>query len=289
MAEQLTERAAFSGSPLSKSRLRSLVIPREHGAWGMLLVPLATGASVGLLIGGRVLFLPWLVVVTVVIFWLRTPVESWLGTSPLRTQSTEERNAVLRVISLLAAVAGIALAGMFWAGENRQLLALGIIAGVAFAAQAGLKRSRKTRILAQLVGALGLTLTAPAAYCVTVGHVNRLAVLLWLSNWLFAVNQIQFVQLRIHSTRVARPIQKLARGRGFVVTQSAAAGILLAAWWAGTLPGLVLLAFVPALVRGTAWFFALPGPLLVRRLGWTELAHDVAFGIILVAGFCFRT
>ena len=26
------------------SRLRTMVVPREHGAWGMLLVPLATGA-----------------------------------------------------------------------------------------------------------------------------------------------------------------------------------------------------------------------------------------------------
>jgi len=28
-----------------------------------------------------------------------------------------------------------------------------------------------------------------------------------------------------------------------------------------------------------------PGPLVVRRLGWTELAHGVAFGILLIIGF----
>ena len=37
-----------------RERRRALVVPREHGAWGMLLVPLATGAAVGLLAGGRV-------------------------------------------------------------------------------------------------------------------------------------------------------------------------------------------------------------------------------------------
>src|SRR5260370_6250043 len=34
-------------------RRQSLIFPREHGAWGILLVPLVTGASVGLLAGGR--------------------------------------------------------------------------------------------------------------------------------------------------------------------------------------------------------------------------------------------
>lgn len=29
-----------------KARRRALVVPREHGAWGMLLVPLLTGAAV---------------------------------------------------------------------------------------------------------------------------------------------------------------------------------------------------------------------------------------------------
>jgi hypothetical protein len=285
MAEHITELAALSSSRISKSRLHSLVIPREHGAWGMLLVPLATGAAVGLLAGGHISSLPWLVVATVAIFWMRTPVESWLGASPLRAQSAEERSAVARVIFLSVAVAGAALAVLFWGGHNRELLWLGMIAALAFVAQEGLKKSgRKMRMMAQIVGAVGLTSTAPAAYCVVAGQVNGSALLLWLSNWLFAVNQIQFVQLRIHSARVDGAIQKLACGHAFLVAQSAVAVTLLAAWRTGMLPGLVLLAFVPAWVRGLAWFLHAPTPLVVRRLGWTELAHAVTFGILLVSG-----
>lgn len=284
-----TELAVLSSRANSRTRLRSLVVPREHGAWGMLLVPLATGAAVGLLTGGRVFYLPLLIVATVVIFWLRTPVESWLGTSPLRAQSAEERNAVAKVILLLTAVAGMALAGLFWGGQNTELLLLGVIAGMAFAAQAVLKKRRETRMLAQFVGALGLTLTAPAAFCVVVGRISELALLIWLCNWLFALNQIQFVQLRIHSTRVGGLIHKVVNGRGFLVIQSGVAVMLLLAWRAGILPGLVLLAFAPALLRSIAWLFAPQRPLMVRRLGWTELAHDVTFGILLVAGFCLRT
>ena len=38
---------------MASGRRQSLIFPREHGAWGILLVPLVTGASVGLLAGGR--------------------------------------------------------------------------------------------------------------------------------------------------------------------------------------------------------------------------------------------
>src|SRR5271167_2875193 len=73
-----------------KERRRALVVPREHGAWGMLLVPLVTGAAVGLLAGGRIVPVLLLTMAALALFWLRTPVESWLGTSAVRVQTREE-------------------------------------------------------------------------------------------------------------------------------------------------------------------------------------------------------
>ena len=287
MAEHVTELVTLSSGSNARARLRSLIIPREHGAWGMLLVPLATGAAIGLLAGGQILTLPLLVVATLAILWMRTPVESWLGTSPIRAQSKEERSSVMRAIVALAIIASIALAGLFWGGRNTDLFALGVIAGLAFLLQMGLKKfGRETRVLTQIVGAISLTSSAPAAYCVVVGRLDASALLMWFSNWLFAVNQIQFVQLRIHSARVIGVIQKLARGQAFLITQLAAATTLLLVWRARMVPGLVLLAFVPALLRSLAWFVRPSGPLVVRRLGWTELAHNLTFGILLVIGFC---
>lgn len=283
MAEHIAE-----FSPLSRARLRSLIVPREHGAWGMLLVPLASGAAVGFLAGGHhVLNLPLLVVATLAIFWMRTPVENWMGTSPMHAQSTEERALVGRATLVLAAIASMALAGLFWGGQNADLFSLGVIAALAFMLQAGLKKlGRQTRVTAQIVGAIGLTATAPAAYSVVVGHLDGPALLLWLSNWFFAINQIQFVQLRIHSARVSGVIQKLGHGRAFLITQLALAATLLLIWRGGILPGLVLLTFVPVWVRSVAWFLRPSGALVVRRLGWTELAQNLTFGILLVIGFC---
>lgn len=284
MAEHVTEFAGFAAP--SNARLRSLIIPREHGAWGMLLVPLATGAAVGLLNGGRAWFLPSLIVATLSIFWLRTPVESWLGTTPMRAQSREERSTVAKFIFLLAGVAALAFTGLFWGGQHLQLLWIGAVCTKAFVAQAVLKKlGRKTRALTQIVGSIGLTSTAPAAYYVVTGRMNVTALLLWVCNWLFAVNQIQFVQLRIHSARVSGFMQKFTHARSFLITQFAIALLLFLAFLIHVSSWLVLLAFAPALVRGLAWFFRESGPLVVRRLGWTELANGITFGVLIVAGF----
>jgi len=287
MAEHVTEFAGFSRTQGSPARMRALVVPREHGAWGMLLVPLATGATIGLLEGGRAWFLPLLLVATLAIFWLRTPVESWLGTSPMRAQTVEERKAVGHFIVMLASVAALALGALFVGGRNESLVLLGLMAAIAFAGQAVLKKlSRRTRMLSQFVGAMGLTSTAPAAYCVAIGHLDMRALGIWVANWLFAVDQIHFVQLRIHSSRATGLSERLACGWAFVVTQALIAAGLLGIWRAQMLPALALLGFVPALTRGMVWYFTPARPLVVRRLGWTELAHALTFGAILIAGFC---
>ena len=76
-----------------------MVIPREHGAWGMLLVPLATGAVVALRTGINGGALTLFIVAAMSLFWLRTPVESWLGTSAIKAQTEQERAFVLRMIA----------------------------------------------------------------------------------------------------------------------------------------------------------------------------------------------
>ena len=70
-----------------KERRRALVVPREHGPWGMLLVRLVTGAAVGLESGGSVSPVLLLTTAVLALFWLRTPAESWLGTGVVRAQT----------------------------------------------------------------------------------------------------------------------------------------------------------------------------------------------------------
>ena len=269
---------------VSDTRRRALIMPREHGAWGILLVPLATGIAVGRTHAGRGLPLLPLTIATIALFWARTPLESLLGAGPMRASSHDERRIAARVALAFLSLAATALAVLFRLGGSLQVLWLGAAAGLAFALQGLINKFRRSaRLSAQLIGAAGLSVTAPAAYCVAIGKVDATAAALWLLNWMFAANQISFVQLRIHGAKL-RPHEKLARGWPFVAGHLAAAIVLGLACYLGLLPWFTLIAFVPVLVRGMIWLAQEPRPLAIHRLGWTELGHAIAFGVLLVTG-----
>jgi hypothetical protein len=254
-------------SDSKEARRRALVVPREHGAWGMLLVPLATGAAAGWWHGGDGSGLAPLCLATLALFWLRTPVESWVGTSPMRARSRDELRLVRAATAALGAVAALAVGWLFAGGARWGLLWIGAAAGVAFVAQRALKR--RWRAAAQMVGAAGLTATGAAGYYVTAGQMNETGWAVWGANFLFAGNQIHFVQLRIHA---AQAVDRVAAGRGFLVGQVLMA-IALAGWFATGMPGrFAAIAFVPGLVRGFAWFAGARKPLDVHALGRSELA-----------------
>jgi hypothetical protein len=227
-----------------------------------------------------------LLVAALALFWLRTPVESLLGTSPMRAQTKQERILVAAVIVVLAKIAVVALGVLLWAGRNPGLWLIGAAAGVAFVAQALLKRlGRNARMLSEMVGTIGLTSSAPAAYYVVTGNFGVMAWMLWLANLAFAGNQIHYVQLRIHTARAVGLEAKLARGWAFAAGQCCMVLLLAFACWRGWMPWVVLIAFVPLLFRGWFYFFRKPEPLLVRRLGWSELAQAVAFSVLFIAAF----
>ena len=157
-----------------RERRRALILPREHGAWGLLLVPMVTGAGVALHHASQIFPLILLLTAALALFWLRTPLESLLGTSAMRAQTLEESHTLRSAVVLLAGIAAVALAGLLWAGRNFDLWPLGAAVAGAFVLQAVLKRlSRRTRMLSEMIGAIGLTAAAPAAYYVIAENSTR--------------------------------------------------------------------------------------------------------------------
>ena len=282
--------AAHVGT-VPNSRLRTMVVPREHGAWGMLLVPLATGAIVAMRTGFNGSAVALFVCAALSLFWLRTPVESWLGTSAIKAHTDEERGFVLRMILLIGLFAATCVASLLWNGRNRELLLIGAITAAlalldsvssrgekASAGRAGGMRRRSS-------AAIGLTSTAAGAYYVATGRFDRTAIALWLANWLFAGDQIHFVQLRIRSGRSATLDEKLKVGFPFVLAQIPLLGIVFAGYRVGLFPVAIALAFVPVLLRGTLWFGRRYQPLDVHKLGFSELRQALVFGALLCAVF----
>jgi len=263
-----------------------MVVPREHGAWGMMLVPLATGAVVAARTAVNSAALITLLIATISLFWLRTPLESWLGTSPIKAQTDYERGLLTKAIVAIGAVAAGNVIALFWNGHNRGLLIIGAIAALAFATQAGVRRlGRKGRMPAQIIGAIGLTSTAAGAYYVATGQLDRTGFALWLANWLFAADQIHFVQVRIHTSQAETFNEKLQPGLGFLMGLIGLIGVIFAACRLGFFPAAIAIAFLPILLRGTIWFARGRQPLDVHKLGYSELAQALVFGALLCAAF----
>ncbi len=269
-----------------RERRRALIVPREHGAWGLLVAPMITGAGVAFRQASHILPLILLSAAALALFWLRTPLESLIGTSVMRAESHEERRIVRTVAMMLGAIAALALALLLWAGRNSELWPLGAAVAAAFIGQALLKKlGRRARMASEMVGIVGLTAAAPAAYYVITGEFNTTALMLWLANILFAGDQVHYVQLRLHTAKVEGFSAKLQRGWGFAVGQVLMTAIITLACLDRLMPPIASLAFAPLLFRGWFYFIQEPGPLVVRKLGWNELKHASAFCVILIATF----
>jgi hypothetical protein len=273
----------------AKSRARALIIPREHGAWGLLMVPLFTGIAAGS--GSAQQLLPQLLFVAAAfaLFWLRTPVESLLASGTMTARTPRERRTAVIAAGLLAFAAAASLTVLMWRGRNQTLLWIGVIAALALVVQMALRKlGRKLRMFSQLVGAAALTATAPAAYYLGTGRLDSRGLVLWLANWLFAWNQIHFVQLRIHAARAGSFQEKLFRGKFFFLAQIVLLVALILITAQHRASPLIILAFLPILIRGTRWFFTAQEPLDVKKLGWSEMKQGVAFGILLAIAFIVR-
>ncbi len=301
-------------------RRRALIVPREHGAWGLLLVPMVTGAGVA--VRESTNLFPFLLLLTaaLTLFWLRTPLESLLKISAIRAETRDERESVSFAVFYLVAVAALSLAMLLWGGHNPLLWRLGAAAAVFFAAQEVCKlmwqrpvwmarimwrrpprssregaaeqaQNKKTsvnlRMLSEIIGTVGLTAAAPAAYYVITDKFGPTAWILWVANLIFAGNQIHYVQMRLHTARVVGFRAKISRGWLFAAGQAAMTAILAFACVAGLLPRFASLAFAPIMFRGWFYFIQKPAPLMVRRLGWSELAQAIVFCVAFIVSFTF--
>lgn len=273
----------------SHSRIRALTFPREHGAWGLLLIPLVAGACIGIPAGHRVGDLAFFLTAALSIFWLRTPVESFLGMGVMRVANEEENRAVLRMIAMVAPIVAVSLLGLFWGGRNLPLLLLGCIGGTAFALQAAVRLfGRKVRLVSQAVGSIGLTSTAAGAYYALTGHFDERAVAVWFACWLFAGDQIHYVQMRLRNSRVEGWANRFGVARNFLAGQILMLAIVAAASKAGLLPMYALVAFVPIVIRGFLWLKDKNTTLNLVGIGVSELVHGVAFGALLTCTFLLR-
>ena len=274
----------------SPSKPASLVlVPREHGTWGLLLFPLISGAIVGYLStpNASLKAALWFLLSAVAAFLIYQPLESLLGLSLIKARSQrQQRIAIISVIAL-AIIATSGVIELFNL-QRRLVLGFGLVASGCFGLRILLGNSRRMRIPRQLMGALGLSSTAAGAYYAATGRIDWTSILLWLASWLFAAGQIEYVHLRITTAQVRSPQQKVRISLPVCFLHLLMIGASIAAAFAGFAPPLLALAFVPSIIRLGIWLARPWRPLGVHILGISELLQGLLFNLLLIGAFVVR-
>ena len=260
-------------------------IPKEHGSWAMLIVPLVIGLAVAPAWHRRSLVL---LVAAFAFFLLRYPLATLVKT---RRRVGSQRAYLWRWAAIYGGIAGLCGAwlmvvyGLWW------LVPMGLLGALLVALHLWLvARRQEMSVIGELSAIIGLAMGAPMAYYVAGGQLDTTALLLWLINGLYFGGTVFYIKLKVRQQPRSPAPDKIrdrfVKAKTCLTYQTVALTlvILLVAWQKA--PALALLAFIPATVKIAygAWHWQDRKSLSLVRLGVTEIFHSLAFaGLIIVA------
>jgi hypothetical protein len=259
----------------------TLKLPKEHGAWVMLYVPLAVGALVA---SSAPLRLVLLALSVTFVFIARESLLIWWRARSRGQENNQARRFMLSYLAL-AGVFGAPLLLVYhlhWFFAT----ALGALVLLAVNARQAVRHEDRT-IGGEMMAIAGLTLTAPAAYYAASGTFDATALWLWALCALYFASSVFYVKLRVSTinprlNEVRRQSWwRCAFFHAFLLTS------LLILSLTGSMNLFALAAFSPVLIR-SFWHLARPVRRInLRKVGWLEIVYSVVFLIFTTLTFRF--
>lgn len=257
-------------------------MPAEHGAWGILLVPLISSALVA---GGNWVTLLLVTVCALGLFILRGSYEQSQCTRDLLSLD----HALLALVTLLAG------SGLVFAYHRTQLVLLGGLGAILYGIHAWLVARHeqngveKRSLTAELAGALLLTFSAPAAWIAQRATLDAEGGKIWLLNFLFFAGGVLYVKYRVRGLLAHRAFRNLRERAAFawpvLVYHLLLALFLMVLIVSDSISALALAAFAPGILRASSLLFQLGAKFPIKRLGWSEVGHAVLFAALLFMAF----
>jgi hypothetical protein len=268
-----------AGSSVIRRRWVAPPLPREHGVWAWLLLPLVAGGAAAGSVNPPLLLLT---IGSLAAYMVRAPLEMAL-------RQPAQRRAHLAWAGLYATVTLLAVAPLLLYYDRWGLMPLGAM-GAAIALPVLLSRRLRYRWRAQgeLLVVAGLSLLGPIAYYAATGDFDAQAAALWLPPALYGAGSIFYVRMLFEHRRSGAMI-------GTVGTRNAVTAYLAVAWvtigvgaLSGLLPPLTPVAFLPATLKIVLALARRTAVDNVRRTGIVEVAHAGLFAALLVVAFAFE-
>ncbi len=240
---------------------RDWQLPREHGAWGMVLIPFLLGAT-------RWSWQVAAIGVAAFFFFLaRGPVLAWARA--WHKKADPGRSPKLALLYL-----GITLAAglpVYLSTRLLPLLLFGAAGGVLMAVNTWQALEREDRsVVGEFLAFCGLGLIAPATNCVARLEWSGYGMLLWVLCVAYFSSAIFYVKMRVKAT-VPRFAAEHQRLRIYTIVYH----LLLFA------TGENVIAFLPVIVRAL-WYAIKPSKKLnLKQIGWTEVLYSIWFLVTL--------
>ncbi len=261
------------------------MFPREHGTWAMLLVPWAIGALIHqggavaklLVLGGALLFF---LAHTHLVAWWRFHLAARAEPGGMRS----ERRFVLGF-----GIAGIVVtAPLIGTMHPAWFLLLATTAAALTAVSLWLVAMRLDHGLpGQALAAMGLPLTAPAAYGAGGDGDSRMVIAVWLLNATFFLWAVFYVRLKIAARAHREPRGSATGTLRLAGSTLVVDGVLLvtaiAALGIASIPLRAMLAVVPAAAQTVAGIVRLDRPATLKRVGIAMTLHAAAFTLLMIA------
>lgn len=258
------------------------MVPKEHGAWAMLLVPFAVGAAVSRQFGVAV---PLFLIACLSLFMARYPLSLYWKGIGKRGRDEEGR----RLLTWLAvySLTGLAALALLVAITSRALIIpLAAPLVLLLPLHLYMQRRRVERsIWGQLMTIAGLAWVAPMSYYAAGGRFDSTAVVLWVLTFLYSGASVFYVKLKVRQRSAAGGGGRWEQARSLAsyMVFVAAALILLVVLQAT--PLLAPLAFVPLFYKAASASLAPKAAKSIREIGFVELGHSILFTILLVAAY----
>jgi hypothetical protein len=261
-------------------------LPKEHGSWVMLIVPLLVGLILAPAWHWRVLVL---LVAAFTFFLMRYPLATLVKT---RKRAKVDKAYLWRWAAIYGSVTALSGAwlilgyGLWW------LLAMGVVGGLLIGLHLWLVTSRQEMsLMGELSAIFGLSLGASMAYYVAGGRLDGTAILLGFINAVYFGGTVFYIKLKVRrQPRLAVPAHlsgRLLEAKACLSYQTLALTLIILLATLRLAPLLTPLVLVPATFKVLlgAWHWQDKKSLSLVRLGLVEMAHAAAFAGLVIWAF----
>ncbi len=231
---------------------KQIALPQDHGSWVFILSPLLIGVFAGRTFTYATFNL---IIAAMSAFMIRQPLTAIIKSISGRRPKTDLPAARFWVL-IYGLIAALALTGLILEGFS-YILYLAVPGAPVFAWHLWLvsKRSERKQSGIEIIATGVLSLVAPAALWVGLGHYDPSGWWLWVWAWLQSAASIVYAYLRLEQRDQAQgqersELWRMGRRALMYTSFNLIASLLLG--WAGIIPQLIFVAFLAQWIE-TLW------------------------------------